>query len=57
MENTSINDVGSDLSTQNDILWYRWKCKKCGYVYEGQEEVLVCPKCGNDDPDQFDDVD
>lgn len=37
--------------------WLRWKCLKCGFVYEGQVPVSVCPKCGNDDPDLFDDAD
>jgi rubrerythrin len=36
--------------------WLRWKCMKCGFVYEGKEPVNVCPKCGNDDPDLFDDA-
>jgi rubrerythrin len=36
--------------------WLRWKCIKCGFVYEGKEPINVCPKCGNDDPDLFDDA-
>ncbi|MDD3474584.1 MAG: hypothetical protein PHP08_01605 [Candidatus Dojkabacteria bacterium] len=36
--------------------WLRWKCLKCGFVYEGQQPLNVCPKCGNDDPDLFDDA-
>ena len=40
-----------------DITWSRWKCLKCGYVYEGQQELKKCPKCGNENPDLFVDVD
>jgi len=36
--------------------WLRWKCIKCGFVYEGKEPINICPKCGNDDPDLFDDA-
>lgn len=39
-----------------DQRWLRWKCLKCGFVYEGQKPKNVCPKCGNDDPDLFDDA-
>lgn len=37
-----------------DVSWHSWKCLNCGYVYEGQREVTVCPRCGNNDPDKFD---
>lgn len=40
-----------------DITWTRWKCLKCGYVYEGVNELKKCPKCGNEDPDFLIDVD
>ncbi len=46
-ENTSLNP--EDL----DERWLRWKCLKCGFVYEGVKPINVCPKCGNDDPDLF----
>ena len=39
-----------------DDRWLRWKCLKCGFVYEGQKPINVCPKCGNNDPDLFDDA-
>lgn len=39
-----------------DERWLRWKCLKCGFMYEGQKPVNVCPKCGNNDPDLFDDA-
>jgi rubredoxin len=37
--------------------WIRWKCLVCGFVYEGRNELRKCPKCGNEDPDKFDDAD
>lgn len=39
-----------------DIKWLRWKCLACGYVYEGSVVLKICPKCGNDNPDKFDDA-
>ena len=40
-----------------DSSWRRWKCLVCGYVYEGLfSGKMVCPKCGNDDPDKFDEA-
>jgi len=39
-----------------DDRWLRWKCLKCGFVYEGHQPLNICPKCGNDDPDLFDDA-
>ena len=39
-----------------DERWLRWKCLKCNFVYEGQKPINVCPKCGNSDPDLFDDA-
>jgi rubrerythrin len=48
-----INDVApEDL----DARWLRWKCLVCGYLYEGVVRLKVCPKCGNDDPDKFEDA-
>lgn len=37
-----------------DDRWTSWKCLQCGYVYEGQQSVSKCPRCGNEDPDKFD---
>lgn len=50
-ENTSLSP--EDL----DSMWLRWKCLKCGYVYEGINELKVCPRCGNENPDLFEDSD
>jgi len=49
-------------STENyqsggSMNWIRWKCLVCGYVYEGENQKMVCPRCGNQNPDMFDDVD
>jgi rubrerythrin len=40
-----------------DSRWLRWKCLVCGYVYEGVMRLKECPKCGNKDPDKFEDAD
>ena len=40
-----------------DNRWLRWKCLNCGYLYEGAKGLKVCPKCGNDNPDMFEDAD
>lgn len=37
--------------------WSRWKCLICGFVYEGRQALQKCPKCGNEDPDKFEDAD
>lgn len=40
-----------------DSSWRRWKCLVCGYVYEGLSTgKMVCPRCGNSDPDKFDEA-
>jgi len=40
-----------------DSSWRRWKCLVCGYVYEGLSSgKMVCPRCGNSDPDKFDEA-
>ncbi len=40
-----------------DSRWLRWKCLNCGYLYEGVKELKKCPKCGNENPDLFEDAD
>lgn len=52
IQNSQVVEVPEDL----DIKWLRWKCLICGYVHEGSVELRVCPKCGNEDPDKFDDA-
>ncbi|MBD3329002.1 hypothetical protein GF357_00730 [Candidatus Dojkabacteria bacterium] len=39
-----------------DLQWSRWKCLNCGYVYEGSSKLTKCPRCGNEDPDKFQDA-
>jgi rubrerythrin len=53
------NEVIVDVSAPEDLdeIWTRWKCLKCGYNYEGRVKLLKCPRCGNEDPDQFEDAD
>ena len=46
------NPVNEDL----DSMWLRWKCMVCGHVHEGAIPLKVCPKCGNSNPDKFDDA-
>ena len=43
----------------NDLAskWRRTKCLVCNYVYEGTKTITVCPKCGNSDPDKFQEAD
>jgi rubrerythrin len=50
--------VSSEQVTPEDLdtRWLRWKCLACGYLYEGVNPIKVCPKCGNEDPDKFDDA-
>ncbi len=40
-----------------DSRWLRWKCLNCGYLYEGSNKVRKCPRCGNENPDLFEDAD
>lgn len=39
-----------------DSRWLRWKCLNCGYLYEGAKELRKCPRCGNENPDLFEDA-
>jgi rubrerythrin len=36
--------------------WRRWKCLQCGLVTEGAQTLTKCPRCGNSNPDRFEDV-
>lgn len=40
-----------------DMKWTRWKCLVCGYLYEGIRPLKKCPRCGNEEPDKFQDAD
>ena len=56
--NNEQEDYDPNYVTPEDLdsRWLRWKCLVCGYVYEGVVRIKVCPKCGNQDPDKFDDA-
>ena len=56
--NNEQGDYDPNYVTPEDLdsRWLRWKCLVCGYVYEGVVRIKVCPKCGNQDPDKFDDA-
>lgn len=58
MNNANFARFISEIFAKNtDTLEIRrWKCLNCWYVYEGVEQVLKCPRCGNTDPDKFEDV-
>lgn len=55
--------VGYEFETEGyapddlDSRWSRWKCGVCNYVYESSKSLKECPRCGNDDPDKFIDID
>jgi CMP/dCMP kinase len=40
-----------------EVNWRRWKCLVCGYMYEGTDTSMKCPKCGNEDISKFQDID
>ncbi len=53
-----MEDISKEIKKESiDVLWVRWKCLNCGYTYEGFNKALKCPKCFNEDPDKFADVD
>lgn len=64
-QNSVPTDIPMEFNKQNpneqredlDVIWSRWRCMVCGYVYEGMLQIKECPKCGNSNPDKFDDVD
>jgi len=50
--------ITNELNPEDlDTSWNRWKCLVCNYVYEGRKPLKKCPKCGNEDPDKFQDAD
>jgi rubrerythrin len=57
--NSSVPDTAIPDENPEDLdsMWLRWKCLNCGYVYEGVRELKKCPRCNNEDPDKFTDVD
>ena len=47
------NEQREDL----DVVWSRLRCMGCCYVHEGMVRMKECPRCGNNNPDKFDDAD
>lgn len=53
-----VNDLPVSENPEDlDTRWTRWRCLVCNYTYEGREPLKKCPRCGNEDPDKFNDVD
>ena len=52
-----VDVVDEFVSQDLEVSWVRWKCLNCDYVYEGAEKLQICPRCGNSDPDKFEDID
>lgn len=52
-----VGSADEFVSKDLEVSWSRWKCLNCSYVYEGAEPAQQCPRCGNNDPDRFEDVD
>ena len=53
-EQYEVNELHPD---DLDVQWTRWKCLVCNYIYEGSKPLKKCPRCGNEDPDKFEDID
>lgn len=53
-----MEDISKIVKKEDlDVTWIRWKCLGCNYLYEGVQVIRKCPKCGNEDPSKFADVD
>lgn len=46
MLHTAYLDRSGDLHKGEKKNMTKWKCKVCGYVYEGEEPPAKCPICG-----------
>lgn len=61
MEEKTKNNIpvsNTDNSMDDlEVSWRRWKCLVCGYLYEGTDIQLKCPRCGNEDARKFQDID
>lgn len=58
LPNSLENDMPVSENPEDlDTRWTRWRCLVCNYTYEGREPLKKCPRCGNEDPDKFNDVD
>ena len=54
---TGVQEAPALAEEDLDMRWTRRKCLVCGYTYEGAQTLTKCPKCGNENPDKFDDAD
>lgn len=54
-EQSFINAIASFKNQEDMGIIRRVKCLVCELTYEGKEEVNICPRCGNRDPDLFGD--
>ena len=53
-----MEDISKVVKREDlDVVWVRWKCLDCSYLYEGVQTVRKCPKCGNENPNKFSDID
>ena len=50
VKNKLINLILQKYNKQEENKMKKYKCTKCGYIYEGEElpEYFVCPECGAD---------
>lgn len=55
--NQPVTPPPTDNPEDLDTRWTRWRCLVCNYTYEGRNPLKKCPRCGNENPDKFDDVD
>lgn len=70
MEDTSHNNTITNIYRPNeenlismtnqsltlDLERVSYKCLKCQLTFEGVFDKLICPRCGNSDPDKFADL-
>jgi len=56
-QDSVVGSTDEFASKDLEVSWSRWKCLNCSYVYEGAEPAQQCPRCGNNHPDRFEDVD
>lgn len=57
--------IDSFVDTYNSLVsllpeyaheWRRWKCLNCKLVLETRDIITQCPRCGNTDPNRFNDA-
>jgi len=55
--NGNVSIKNGEKMEDLEVNWRRWKCLVCGYMYEGTDTSMKCPKCGNEDMSKFQDID